>query len=288
MPQKIDVRSVGQIRAAFASHRHAHVAPRLAGAPLTLAAALEVAGWLEDDSHNDSVGRSHLEKLSDGCNALAIARELLRKQGANHAKAASATGTVELSTITELTAADIRWNEFWQRFTSALKAAGFEKSYANALGFALHEMADNVIQHSMVGSASTKRPRSLVGWNVSGAVAAFAVIDLGQGIRKTLTQNPVWKNIATDHDALRSVAVENATRKEGNKFGDGYREVLKNFVNRNGRVCIRSGSAELLATSDGLTPTFLTTPCPEFIGTRVALWCAPFSSTSPEEPTVSA
>lgn len=286
MSQKIDVRSVGQIRAAFASHRHAHVASRLDGAPLTLAAALEVAGWLEDDSHNDSIGRSHLEKLSERCNALAIARDLLRKQGANHAKAATAMGTVELSTITELTAADIRWNEFWQRFTSALKAAGFEKTYANALGFALHEMADNVIQHSMVGSTSTKRPRSLVGWNVSGAVAAFAVIDLGEGIRKTLKQNPAWDHVATDHEALHAVAEKNATRKADNVFGEGYHHVVKNFVNRNGCVCIRSGNAELLATSDGLTPTFLSTPCPEFVGTRVALWCAPFSTSSPEEPTV--
>lgn len=287
MPQKIDVRSVGQIRAAFASHRHAHVAPRLADAPLTLAAALEVAGWLEDDSHNDSVGRAHLEKLGARCNALAIARELLRKQGANHAKANTAAGLVELSTITDLTAADIRWNEFWQRFTAALKTAGFEKKYAEALGYALHEMADNVIQHSAASLAPAKRPRSLAGWNVSGTVAAFAVIDLGQGIRKSLAQNPAWKNIASDQDALQSVAVENATRKAENQFGDGYREVLKNFVNRNGRVCIRSGTAELLATSDGLTPTFLSTPGPDFIGTRVALWCAPFSSTPPEEPVVS-
>lgn len=287
MEHRIDIRSVGQIRAAFSNGRHAQIAPIMKGAPVSLAAALEIATWLEDETQIDTLARQQFEELESRCATITMARKLLREQGAIDERINLNSGVLELSTITELTVADRRWNEYFERFTIAMKNAGFHRGYADALGYALHEMADNVIRHAGAVSENGNRPRSLAGWNVAGDTAAFAVVDLGQGVRHSLMQNPRWKYLTSDQEALNKAVREHATRIVQNEFGEGYQTILKNFADRNGCVSIRSGLAEIFFVSDGITADYTTRPYPLFRGTRVALWCAPGSGAPPAEPDVS-
>jgi hypothetical protein len=145
-------------------------------------------------------------------------------------------------------------------------------------------MGDNVRQHA--GQQPKENVPSAAGWHVVGEIAAFAVVDLGRGVRSSLQTNPTWAGLKSDQEALLAVLRNQATRKSGNTFGDGYREVVHNFVSRNGCLSVRSGASEVTATGSVVDGSIKTSAHPRFEGIRVAAWCAPKQAFLPAEPTI--
>lgn len=243
---------------------------------------MEIAAWLSDPSHSDSQGRSIMTQLG-GATASTIAEMLAPDAGAE--AVLRVNGTCRLATIHGLGQQNTEWWRFLGQFASAMKNNGVcDTRYADALAKSFHEMADNVIQHADV-SGQTK-PRGVAGWHVQDDIAAFAVIDLGNGIRHSLQSNPKFQSLASDQQALRAVVIDHATRKRENRFGDGYNTVVQNFVSRNGCLCVRSGAGELIALGSIDQGNMTLKTGPHFRGTRVGAWCAPLRRTLPTEPSL--
>jgi hypothetical protein len=279
--RSITASTIGDIRAGFSAKRHEKIGQALAGAKFTLGSLLEIAAWLVD-SHNQD---------ADGCALLrscfcATTQPIAGVMNGTVRGAVSLAvqGTAEVSSVSDLTSQDKPWLEFIIRFSEALVQAGYDKTYARALAYSLHEMGDNVRQHA--GSRPKQIIQSAAGWHVVGKTAAFAVVDLGRGVRASLQTNPTWAGLKSDQDALLAVLRDQATRKSGNSFGDGYREVVHNFVSRNGCLAVRSGTSEVTATGSIVDGSIKTSAHTHFQGTRVVAWCAPNQPTLPLEPTL--
>lgn len=273
--------TIGDIRAGFGAKRHEQIRRVLGEANFTLASLLEMSAWLADARHDDEEGRSVLQSC------FCATTEPILKVVSGELKGAvrlKGLGRAEISSVSDLTSEDRPWLEFIKRFSEALMDAGYEKNYARALAFSLHEMGDNVRQHA--SQQSNVSIPSVAGWHVVGETAAFAVVDLGRGVCASLQTNPTWSGLKSDQEALLAVLRDGATRKSGNDFGDGFREVVQNFVSRNGCLCVRSGSSEVTATGSVLDGSIKTSVHPAFGGTRVAAWCAPRQASLPPEPTL--
>lgn len=277
----ITASTIGDIRAGFGSKRHTQIGQALAHAKFTLGSLLEMAAWLADSQNQDAVGcvvirscfRAAIEPITGVINGTVKGSVSLKGQG-----------RAEVSSVSDLTSQDKPWLEFIIRFSEALVQAGYDRTYARALAYSLHEMGDNVRQHA--GSQPKETNRSAAGWHVVGNTAAFAVVDLGRGVRASLQTNPTWAALKSDQDALLAVLKKQATRKSENTVGDGYREVVHNFVSRNGCLAVRSGVSEVAATGSVVDGAIRTSVHPYFSGTRVVAWCAPKQATLPSEPSL--
>lgn len=276
----LDSFSVGKIRAAFSANRHEKVRTKLAQVKLSLPAAIEIAAWLADTAHNDEVGRAILQEIKHP--AVASASNLFYSPKEQDVVITTIHGVAEMRQITYLDSADRCWIDFIMRFQDALTRASFDKAYARALSYALHEMADNVVQHAT--EHPSQHVRSIAGWHVCEDTAVFSVVDLGRGIQASLKSSSAWTNLRTDRDALLAVVRDRATRKAENKIGDGYNHLVRNFVSRNGCLALRSGDCEIEAKGDIASGSVRTMTQPWFGGARIAAWCAPRSPTLPPQP----
>lgn len=284
MKPVIDCRSVSQIRAAFARQRHSHVNTLLDGADITMAAAVEVAGWLHSHGRSEPQGMQILVNLQKRHPVVSAASELLQMQCSQSRQVILQKGQAELRCVTNLDTGDKEWWEFLSRFSTAAEETGIERTYSKALASAFHEMADNVVQHAAKKGGAV--PANITGWHTANGIAAFVVLDAGRGIRASLAENSSWAHLTDDGEALRSVVCQQATRKAVNIHGDGYRTVVKNFVDRNGCLSVRSGAGELAATGTLSEGIIRSSPYPVFTGTRVAAWCAPHASSFQNEQVV--
>lgn len=149
-------------------------------------------------------------------------------------------------------AADIssdRWTMYEDRFARSLERHGdFGRKLSLALSKALHEMVDNVIQHS---SATVNHPAlGVVGYHISRRVMTFAVADVGRGVLNSLRTNPRWSSLLDSSQALQLAVSASATRRVGDDHEDGgFERVLEALADLNGLLRFRSGNG--LLTIDG-------------------------------------
>jgi hypothetical protein len=106
-------------------------------------------------------------------------------------------------------------------------------------------MADNVVEHSILGDA----PRGIVAYEVAPEFFGFAVADVGQGVLASLRSNPAHLDIGTDADALLAAVTGGASRRVGEPSGRGFADLLRALADLNAVVSCRSGAARL--TLDG-------------------------------------
>jgi hypothetical protein len=144
----------------------------------------------------------------------------------------------------------IHFHPFESRFRKAAVEAGFGVG-ADGLASALFEMADNIPQHS--ASRTSCSTSGLIGYFVEEGHVAFAVGDLGRGMLASLKENPAWDHLTNSKDALLAVIHDHASRRSGLGQGEGFKQVLRSLVERNGLLFLSSleGRLTLRQRSDG-------------------------------------
>lgn len=280
-PKVIEAMAVGKIRNAFADGQLAAVRTRAANSKLTLAAALELAAC--DFAELPKEALTVVREFADPCPVYTGARSVLMgKLPRVSADTAVQGDTIEILSLATFQEAE--WDRGLQRFSDATAERGLDRKYARALARSFHEMVDNIVQHA--AKAGDPLPRCVVGWHAFPRGAAFAVLDLGRGLRTSLAENPLWRDLPSDQDALRSILRRHATRRTNVKEGDGFKDVVKNFVDRNGVLRIRSGNCEVVASGSTSSANEQYSPLPPFPGTRVSAWCRPHDAGPGCEPVV--
>ena len=227
--QSITIEDIAGIRYALASGRFN--AGEAAWTTFTLSAAVEFAGFLNSASNSAMITRQALGNMIEKCPRFRAADSIL--QGAtNQASFSDSNDDLELIRVGTMDGKDVAWCDYLQRFSDALARRGMDKKYARGLAESLHEMADNVVQHS--SGSEKEMPRNIAGWHAFQRGAAFIVLDLGRGIRRSLAENPKWSGLTTDKETLGAVLHKHATRRTEVSEGNGFKDVVKNFVERNG------------------------------------------------------
>jgi hypothetical protein len=148
-------------------------------------------------------------------------------------------------------AADVlsdEWPLFYDRFRRSA-SNGQTSHMLRAVGGVLGEMGDNVPSHAY---ANMSQPcRALAGFHVCGSIAAFCVADWGRGFLDSLRENPKWKELATDQEALSAVVKNHATRRTDESEGGGFKQLFKVLLDFNGLVILRSGACSMRLVNQG-------------------------------------
>jgi len=279
--QSITTEDAGHIRGAIAAGRLTTSESNGQQTQLTLTAAVELAGYLAQANGTMETVRTALGQLVNGCPRFRAAAQILEGRS-TEASLLFDGHEVELHRIGKMDSTDVVWNDYLQRFSDALIGKGMDKKFARGLAMSLHEMADNVAEHAMENGDNI--PRNVAGWHAFQGGAAFVVLDLGRGIRRSLAENPQWSKLASDRESLRMILRRHATRRIGLAEGNGFKDVVKNFVERNGVLRIRSGTCEVVAEGTLTDSRERYIALPEFAGTRASAWCRPYSKIIGEEP----
>ena len=135
------------------------------------------------------------------------------------------------------------WQLFLQRFGRSLQRHGYGDRFAYALAGAFGEMADNVGQHG--ARSGQPNARGLAGFHVTEDQASFVVVDTGRGLLASLRENPHWRHLKENAQALEAVVRQRATRRVHHLYGDGFNELFNALVDRQGSVRVRSGEASV-------------------------------------------
>lgn len=280
--QPITIEDAANIRSAIAAGRFA--SPNgTAGTALSLSAAVEFAGWLAQANGSSDALRRALGRVISNCPRFRAAEKILQGK-IGLAAFPSVESDIELMRIGKMDGADVAWHDYLQRFSDALARRSMDKKYARTLAMSLHEMADNVVQHAANNGDAI--PRNVVGWHAFPGGAAFVVLDLGRGIRRSLAENPKWSGLANDRECLRSVLRQHASSRVAVMEGNGFKDVVKNFVERNGVLRIRTGSCEVVAEGTLTDSRERYLPLPALNGTRASAWCRPYSKLLGTEPEI--
>lgn len=144
---------------------------------------------------------------------------------------------------------DTAWTAFLKRAETTARSVSFADSLAAGLAGAIHELADNVIQHS-------EAPNS--------GIAAFArlpsgfeyvVADSGIGMLASLRRAPEFRSLRDDLEALPLAVTPGVSRHgRGLGYGYGYRAVFLPLRAAHGTVRLRSGRAVLTIAGIGPGP----------------------------------
>jgi anti-sigma regulatory factor (Ser/Thr protein kinase) len=135
------------------------------------------------------------------------------------------------------------WNEFLVRYRQSAAAVGFEMPQAIQLGAALHEMADNAVNHSEATDGI------LVGYHAVRGKAICCIADIGIGVLASLTQCAAYNYLTTHRDAVR-LSLQNGVSRHGpNQGGLGFNQVFKSLAAAYGTLRFRSGQG--CVTMDG-------------------------------------
>jgi len=116
----------------------------------------------------------------------------------------------------------------------------YDDKAINGFIVALSEVCQNILEHSeKTGFVGIQKYHFQ---NLNKNVVKIAVMDLGIGFRKSLSERFVLKN---DFDAIRKALLQGASRYSDRGRGHGLASVRR-FVNQwNGKLSIRSGTAKL-------------------------------------------
>lgn len=170
------------------------------------------------------------------------------------------------------------WAGYLIRFQRSLVQQGqFHGKLASALGKALSEMVDNVVQHSRIGAEPA---RGLVGYHIKPNHVCYAVADTGDGILKSLRSNKKHAELKDSQAALRAAVENGATRREQHQSGDGFRQVFRALADI-GALRFRSGDGRLTISSQGDETVGTTSLSPELVGLQVTIHVCKSSFSSP-------
>lgn len=127
---------------------------------------------------------------------------------------------------------------FMQRFHRSLKGAGFGARFPHLLTQAFLEMAENIVRHS---AANEETACGVVGFHVLPQQMNYIAADLGRGVLASLRENPRWRDLSDEGNALVAAAKKGATRIPQHEEGDGFRLAFQAFLDREGVFLMRSG-----------------------------------------------
>jgi hypothetical protein len=164
-----------------------------------------------------------------------------------------------------------RWNRFLERFSASLRARGFKPELSHGIAGALHEMADNVVQHS--AADGTALINGLAAYAVDPGNMCFVVGDLGIGAFRSLKLNPAWKKITTSREALTAIVHEHASRRIGEGAGQGFQTLFQALAGFNGAVRLRSSNGAIRVEGTGGQTTSYTSTVPMIPGLQLSVFC---------------
>jgi hypothetical protein len=133
---------------------------------------------------------------------------------------------------------------FLKRFSGALEAVGFGSELSHAIAAALGEMADNIVQHANQPS----RAHGIVAYETNERSMIFVVVDVGQGILRSLRQLSKWQHLQSHKEALFAAVCEGATSRIGAVQGTGFKQVHRALASHNGVLRFRTGDTVLTLT----------------------------------------
>lgn len=136
---------------------------------------------------------------------------------------------------------------FQDRFRTALRYAGLDPRYSDALAGAASEMASNAVEHA----AAPVPP--LASFEVTQQMWSFGVTDVGRGALASLRENPAYVGLETEVEALELALQEGVSRSGNPGRGLGFSTVFKALVDRQARLRFRSGGAT--SRWEGASPT---------------------------------
>lgn len=136
---------------------------------------------------------------------------------------------------------------FQENFRAALRGAGVDQHYSDALAGAVAEMASNAAEH-----ADSPVP-PLASFEVTSRTWSFGVTDVGRGALASIRENPAYADLEGEVEALELILQEGVSRTGKPGRGLGFTTVFKALVDRRATLRFRSGGATSLW--EGESPT---------------------------------
>ena len=135
---------------------------------------------------------------------------------------------------------DVTWTAFTKRAEASAKIVGFSDIVAAGLAGAIHEMADNIMQHSEAKNSG------IAVFKNSGDQFEYVVGDAGIGMLASLKQASEFTALRDDLEALPLAVLPGVSRfGRGSGRGYGFRAVFMPLRGGFGAVRLRSGTAVL-------------------------------------------
>lgn len=151
--------------------------------------------------------------------------------------------------IPPLLGADPTWTAFVKRAEATARAVGFADEVAAGLAGAMHELADNIIQHSEASDSG------IAAFARSGDQFEYVIGDAGIGMLTSLRKAPEFRSLRDDLEALPLAVTPGVSRLgRGTGYGYGFRAVFVPLRAVSGTIRLRSGRAVLLMTGIGARP----------------------------------
>lgn len=136
---------------------------------------------------------------------------------------------------------------FQESFRAALREAGVDQRYSDALAGAVSEMASNAVEH-----ADSPVP-PIASFEVTSRAWSFGVTDVGRGALASIRENPAYADLEGEVEALELILQEGVSRTGRPERGLGFTTVFKALVDRRASLRFRSGGATSLW--EGKSPT---------------------------------
>lgn len=221
-------------------------------------------------------GGAHLPRLSDHTQS-SIAHQVvslldgITPSTVNHSLQAAAAGAIA---IPAALGRDTAWTAFLKRAEVTARTVGFADSVAAGFAGAIHELADNVIQHSEASGLG------LAAFARSASTFEYVVADSGIGMLASLRRAPEFRSLRDDLEALPLAVTPGISRHgRGLGYGYGYRAVFLPLRAAHGMVRVRSGQAVLEIVGVGPRPDQgRCSQRPNHQGVVVSLEISPISS----------
>jgi anti-sigma regulatory factor (Ser/Thr protein kinase) len=196
-------------------------------------------------------GGTHLPRLSDHTQSR-IAHQIvnlldgIKPPTPNHRLQAAAADAIAIPIAL---GRDTAWTAFVKRLEMTAREVGFGENVAAGLAGAVHELADNVIQHSEAPSSG------LVAFARSASMFEYVVADAGIGMLASLRRAPEFASLRDDLEALPLAVTPGVSRHgRGIGYGYGYRAVFLPLKAAHGVIRLRSGRAVLELVGLGPRP----------------------------------
>lgn len=145
--------------------------------------------------------------------------------------------------------ANLRLHEFEARLVRGGMLAGMPPKLSYGLASVVHELIENVFQHS--DGDIRCRFQGVAGYHSTPNHFSFSVSDLGLGTLTSLRLSPHWKHLGDDKESLDAIVSREASRKPNLENGEGFKTVIKNLIDRNTFIQLRSGSASVRLKGTG-------------------------------------
>ncbi len=171
------------------------------------------------------------------------------------------------------------WDLLVEQYRRALQQQGFGARISRAVAQALHEMVDNVLQHS--GPTTNRPARGLWGYYVTEGRTEYAVGDVGVGVLKSLRTTDRWPRLSSDADALDAAVMNRATRRPDRTFGNGFEEVYRSLSDLHGDLHFATGSATLRVRTRNWQREATPRTQPPTPGLQLSICCGAVESSQP-------